>query len=328
MSQISAIDVSRRVSVAPMMDCTDRHFRYFLRLISHHVLLYSEMVTANALIYGDRKRFLQFDPAENPVAFQLGGSDPKQLGVCARMVEDSGYDEVNLNVGCPSTRVQNGRFGACLMVEPDLVARCIQEMMRMVSIPVSVKTRIGLDDQENYSILNTFVEKIADAGCKTIIVHARKALLNGLSPKQNRVVPPLRYDVVYELKSNFPDLSIVINGGITDLDEIVQHLTRVDGVMVGREAYKNPFFLSEVDRRFFRDEHPVPTRGNVFDAYSTYIQRQLKAGVRLHEMTRHIVGLFHSVPGARKWRRYLSDVTSKSGMSIIGLKDAAAQLSV
>ncbi len=298
-----------------MMDCTDRHFRYFLRLISHHVLLYSEMVTTGALLHGKHPRFLEFDRLENPVAFQLGGSHPKELGICSKIVEDSGYDEVNLNVGCPSGRVKEGGFGACLMADPDLVARCVDEMKRNVSIPVTVKTRIGIDHQDSYSQLHHFVATVSQAGCNIFIIHARKAWLKELSPKQNRTVPPLIYDFVYRIKRDFPGLLILINGGITDLDQVEHHLSKVDGVMIGREAYQNPYFLSQVDQRFFNGGHPVPSRQNILDAYLPYVQQQLDAGVRLHQITRHIFGIYHAVPGARRWRSYLSESTFKKGAS-------------
>lgn len=294
--------------VAPMLDWTDRHCRYFHRLLSRHALLYTEMVTTGALIHGDRERFLQFDPAENPVAFQLGGSHPEDLAVCARMVEDHGYDEVNLNVGCPSDRVQNGRFGACLMAEPKLVADCVAAMRAKVAIPVTVKSRIGIDDRDSYDELAQFIAAVADAGCDTFIIHARKAWLKGLSPKQNRDVPPLRYDVVFQLKKDFPGLEFVLNGGLTSLDQAEEILTHVDGVMVGREAYHNPYLLAEVDRRIFGESSaPVVSREEVLYYLIPYIRRQLKEGTRLHSVSRHILGLFHGAAGARAWRRHISE---------------------
>lgn len=311
----SLVQRSRKVSIAPMMDCTDRHFRYFLRLISRHVLLYSEMVTTGALLHGKRPHFLEFDPLEKPVAFQLGGSNPKELGICSKIVEDSGYDEVNLNVGCPSGRVKEGGFGACLMADPELVGRCVDEIKRNVSIPVTIKTRIGIGQQDSYPQLHHFVATVAQSGCKTFIIHARKAWLKGLSPKQNRTVPPLLYDYVYRIKRDFPKLVILINGEITDLDQVENHLSKVDGVMIGREAYQNPYFLSQVDQRFFNDSHPIPVRQNVLDIYLPYVQQQMDAGVRLHQITRHIFGIYHAVPGARRWRRYLSESAFKNDAS-------------
>jgi len=291
-----------------MLDWTDRHCRFFLRLISKQALLYTEMVTTGALLHGDRQRFLQFDPSEHPLALQLGGSDPAGLAACAKMAEDFGYDEVNLNVGCPSDRVQNGSFGACLMAEPGLVAECVAAMRKAVSIPVTVKSRIGIDDRDSYEELTGFIGTVAEAGCDTFIVHARKAWLKGLSPKQNREVPPLRYDVVYQLKQDFPALRIVLNGGITTLDQAEDVLGNgVDGVMVGREAYHNPYILAEVDRRLFGASTEVITRAEIIEKLLPYIEQQRAEGVRLHSITRHILGLFHGEPGARSWRRHLSE---------------------
>jgi len=291
-----------------MLDWTDRHCRFFLRLISKQALLYTEMVTTGALLHGDRQRFLQFDPSEHPLALQLGGSDPAGLAACAKMAEDFGYDEVNLNVGCPSDRVQNGSFGACLMAEPELVAECVGAMRKAVSIPVTVKSRIGIDDRDSYEELIKFIGTVAEAGCDTFIVHARKAWLKGLSPKQNREVPPLRYDAVYRLKQDFPTLQIVLNGGITTLDQAEDVLGNgVDGVMVGREAYHNPYILAEVDRRLFGASAEVITRAEIIEKLLPYIEQQRAEGVRLHSITRHILGLFHGEPGARSWRRHLSE---------------------
>ncbi|WP_024299938.1 tRNA dihydrouridine(20/20a) synthase DusA [Methylomicrobium lacus] len=291
-----------------MLDWTDRHCRFFLRLISKQALLYTEMVTTGALLHGDRQRFLQFDPSEHPLALQLGGSDPAGLAACAKMAEDFGYDEVNLNVGCPSDRVQSGSFGACLMAEPELVAECVGAMRKAVSIPVTVKSRIGIDDRDSYEELIKFIGTVAEAGCDTFIVHARKAWLKGLSPKQNREVPPLRYDTVYRLKQDFPTLQIVLNGGITTLDQAEDVLGNgVDGVMVGREAYHNPYILAEVDRRLFGASAEVFTRAEIIEKLLPYIEQQRAEGVRLHSITRHILGLFHGEPGARSWRRHLSE---------------------
>jgi tRNA-dihydrouridine synthase A len=271
------------------------------------------MVTTGAIIHGGSQRFLHYSPIENPVAFQLGGSNPKDLALCAKMIEDYGYAEVNLNVGCPSDRVQNGRFGACLMVDPQLVADCVAAMSAAVSIPVTVKSRIGIDEQDSYPELVHFVYTISEAGCSTFIVHARKAWLSGLSPKQNRDIPPLRYDVVYQLKKDFPDLTIIINGGITTLEQAEQHLTQVDGVMMGREAYHNPYILADVDQRIFGATNETLSRHAVIEQLIPYIQEQLKTEVRLNSVSRHILGLFHGEPGARGWRRYISENVSRLG---------------
>lgn len=304
-----------RFSVAPMLDWTDSRCRYFHRLLSRHSLLYSEMVTTGALIHGDHQRFLYKDLLENPVAFQLGGSNARELALCAKMVEDYGYDEVNLNVGCPSDRVQNGRFGACLMAEPVLVAECVMAMIQAVKIPVTVKSRIGIDERDSYEELVHFIDTVATAGCETFIVHARKAWLSGLSPKQNRDVPPLRYDVVYRLKQEFPHLNIIINGGITTLEQAETMLAHVDGVMVGREVYQNPYLLAQVDQRLYGDNYPPVSRQQVVELLIPYIQQQLASNnqVRLNSITRHILGLFHGEYGARLWRRHLSENACRAG---------------
>ena len=296
-----------------MMDWTDRHERYFLRLITRHSLLYTEMIPTGAIIHGDRERFLGFDPAERPLALQLGGADPADLARCAGIAVERGYDEVNLNVGCPSDRVQNARFGACLMAEPALVARCLAAMMAACDLPVTVKTRIGIDTRDSYADLKGFVETVAARGCRTFIIHARKAWLKGLSPKQNREIPPLDYGRVYALKQDFPDLEIVINGGIQDLDQAAAHLDRVDGVMLGRAAYQNPYVLAEADRRFFGDPHPVPSREAVVAALLPYVRAQGRCGVPVKSITRHILGLFNGLPGARHWRRHLSEAAHQPG---------------
>ena len=289
-----------------MMDWTDRHDRYFLRLISRHALLYTEMVTTGAVLHGDRDRLLGFEPEQHPVALQLGGSDPGELAEAARIGEGYGYDEINLNVGCPSDRVQSGRFGACLMAEPDLVAEGVGAMRRAVSVPVTVKCRIGIDDQDEDEALETFVTTIRDAGCTTFIVHARKAWLDGLSPKQNRDIPPLNYGRVYRLKRDHPDLTIIINGGIGTLDEAEGHLGHVDGVMLGRAAYQSPYVLADVDRRFFGGREAPSTREDIVLRLIPYIETRLAAGARLNQITRHILGLYQGVPGAKQWRRHLS----------------------
>ena len=300
-------------SVAPMLDWTDRHCRYFHRLLSKNALLYTEMVTTGAILHGSKERFLAFNKAENPVAFQLGGSDPKDLAQCAQIVEQYGYDQVNLNVGCPSDRVQNGRFGACLMAEPNLVADCISAMQQTVSIPVTVKSRIGIDEQDSYDELVNFISAIADAGCDDFIIHARKAWLKGLSPKQNRDVPPLCYDVVYQIKKDFPDLNISLNGGVTSLNTAMEVLQQVDGVMLGREAYHNPYLLAEVDSRIYKIPGEIKTRHQVVMELMPYITEYLRGGGRLHSITRHILGLFHGVAGARAWRRALSENAPTKG---------------
>ncbi|MCQ8117373.1 tRNA dihydrouridine(20/20a) synthase DusA [Methylomonas rosea] len=311
-----------RFSVAPMLDWTDRHCRHFHRALSRHALLYTEMVTTGAILYGNRDRHLQFNQTEHPVALQLGGSNPPDLAECAKIAADYGYDEVNLNVGCPSDRVQNGRFGACLMAEPELVAECVAAMRQAVSMPVTVKSRIGIDDRDSYDELTHFIKTVAAAGCETFIVHARKAWLSGLSPKQNRDVPPLRYDVVFQLKQDFPMLKIVINGGIESLDSSLDLLAQVDGVMLGREVYHNPYLLADVDRRLFDDEHPIQSRQETVLAMLPYIEQQLQQGVRLHCIARHMLGLFHGVDGARAWRRHLSENATRFGAGSQVILDA------
>jgi tRNA-dihydrouridine synthase A len=314
---------AHRFCIAPMLDLTDRHCRFFHRLITQQALLYTEMATTGALLHGDRQRLLQFDPHEHPLALQLGGSEPADLAACAKMAEDFGYDEVNLNVGCPSDRVQNGRFGACLMAEPERVADCVAAMRNAVSIPVTVKSRIGIDDRDSYEELAHFTGTVADAGCRTFIVHARKAWLKGLSPKQNREVPPLRYEVVYRLKQDFQPLQIVLNGGITTLEQAEEALRNgVDGVMMGREAYHNPYILAEVDRRLFGRPADAVARSKIVDRLMPYIERQLADGVRLHSITRHILGLFHGEPGARSWRRHLSEEAVKYGADAAVVREA------
>lgn len=305
-----------------MMDWTDRYDRYFLRLISRHALLYTEMVTTGAVLYGDRDRLLAFEPEQHPVALQLGGSDPDDLAQAARIGADYGYDEINLNVGCPSDRVQSGRFGACLMAEPDIVAQSVSVMREAVSIPVTVKCRIGIDDQDEDEALDAFVERVKAAGCETFIVHARKAWLQGLSPKQNRSVPPLNYDRVYRLKHDNPDLQIVINGGIDDLDAVDGHLARVDGVMLGRAAYQSPYILAQVDQRYFSGSEPVPMRAGIVEDILPYVEAKLRDGVRLNQITRHILGLYQSVPGAKQWRRHLSQNAHLEGAGVSVIRDA------
>ncbi len=311
--QKTNLKLDRSVCVAPMLDWTTSHCRYFHRLLSKNALLYTEMVTTGAIIHGDKARHLGFNHAENPVALQLGGSAVDDLALCSKIAEDYGYNEVNLNVGCPSDRVQNGRFGACLMAEPQLVADCVAAMQDATSLPVTVKSRIGIDDLDAYEDLTNFIEIVSSAGCDAFILHARKAWLSGLSPKQNREVPPLRYDVVQQIKQDFPHLSIIINGGITDLDQSQNLLQSLDGVMIGREAYHNPYLLAEVDNLIYKQSTAIKTREEIVLELIPYIQEQLAKGVKLHSITRHILGLFHSVPGARAWRRYLSEKAPKAG---------------
>jgi len=314
---------SRRLCLAPMLEWTDRHFRFFLRLISKRVFLYTEMITTGAVLRGERGRLLEYDPAEHPVALQLGGSDPQALAECARIAAEFGYDEVNLNVGCPSDRVQNGRFGACLMAEPELVADCVAAMRAAVSIPVTVKTRIGIDELDAYEHLAHFVQTVSAAGCGTFIIHARKAWLKGLSPKENREIPPLRYDVARQLKQDFPQLEIILNGGIQTLEETLEHLKDFDGVMLGRAAYHDPYSLAEADRLLFGDTHPVPTRHEVLENFLPYVERELARGQRLQGISRHILGLFHGAPGGRLWRRHLSENAVRAGAGVEVLRAAA-----
>jgi tRNA-dihydrouridine synthase A len=305
-----------------MMDWTDRHCRYFHRLLTRRARLYSEMVTADAVIHGDRARLVAFSPQEHPLALQLGGSDPVKLGEAAAIGEAEGYDEINLNVGCPSDRVQEGRFGACLMAEPVLVARAVEAMRGRVAVPVTVKCRIGIDDQDSEADLERFVATVAGAGCQTFIVHARKAWLEGLSPKENREIPPLDYGRVHRLKAAHPELEIVINGGVASLDDASAHLDKVDGVAMGRAAYQNPYLLAEVDRRLFGDTRPAPARADVLKALIPYIERHLRGGGRLNNVTRHILGLYHGQPRARAFRRHLSERAPRSGAGLEVLIEA------
>jgi tRNA-dihydrouridine synthase A len=303
----------RRLSVAPMMDCTDRHCRYFLRLIAERLLLYTEMIPTGAILRGDRERWLRFDPAEHPLALQLGGADPDQLARAAEFGQAWGYDEVNLNVGCPSDRVQSARFGACLMAEPELVASCLRAMQAAVGIPVTVKTRVGIDDRDDYDFLRRFVAAVAEAGCGTVILHARKAWLTGLSPKENREIPPLRYELVHRVKADFPALEVIANGGIRTLEQARAQLARVDGVMLGRQAYQDPYCLAEWQRALLGTEEPAPTRLVIVERLLPYVERELQGGTPLKAITRHILGLFQGLPGARAWRRELSEAARRKG---------------
>lgn len=312
-----------------MMDWTDRHERFFLRLISKRALLYTEMITASAILHGDRARLLAYHPAEHPVALQLGGSDPKALAECARIGAELGYDEINLNVGCPSDRVQTGRFGACLMLEPELVRDCVAAMGAAVSIPVTVKHRIGVDERDSYEELCRFVTIVAESGCTVFTVHARKAWLSGLSPKQNREIPPLSYETVYRLKRDFPLLTLVLNGGVRSLEEVEEELRQVDGVMIGRAAYETPYMLAAADRRIFGDgTAPVLSRREIIERFIPYVASELAAGTHLRHMTRHILGLFQGLPGARAWRRTLTEGAVKEGAGLEVIEAALACLPV
>jgi len=311
-----------RFCVAPMMTHTDRHFRYFLRLISHKVLLYTEMVTTGTLIHGDKEKYLKYNKEEHPIAIQLGGSKLEELALCARMAEDIGYDEVNLNVGCPSDRVQSGKFGACLMAEPQLVADCIAAMQTQVQIPVTVKNRIGIDNLDSYDDLKRFIENVAQGGCKTFIVHARKAWLKGLSLRQNRSIPPLDYQTVHQLKKSFPALNIIINGGFTNIDQVREQLCFVDGVMIGRAVCNNPYMLVAADKEIFNAAAVHLSRTEILERFMDYIEKELKNGTPLSYMTRNIFGLYYGQPGARTFRRYLSDNIYKSNKGIEIIKRA------
>ena len=299
-----------------MMDHTDRHFRFFMRIISPHAMLYTEMITTGALIHGDRQRFLEHHVDEYPLAIQLGGSDPEGLAACAVIAEEAGYDEVNLNVGCPSDRVQSGKFGACLMAEPELVAEGISRMSQSVNIPVTVKTRIGIDEKDSYEELASFIKCVKEAGCNTFIIHARKAWLNGLSPKENREVPPLQYEIVYQLKNEFPEIDFIINGGFTTQDSIMEQYAHVDGVMIGRATYQNPYLLAEIEQSLFGNEASQPTRYEILENFMDYVQQNLDQGVYLGHMSRHILGLFLGQPGARAYRRYISENAYREGAGV------------
>jgi tRNA-dihydrouridine synthase A len=305
-----------------MMDWTDRHARYFLRLISKQTLLYTEMVTTGAVLNGDREKLLGFDPSENPIALQLGGCDPTALAECAKIGSDYGYDEINLNVGCPSDRVQSGRIGACLMAEPELVSECLAAMKKVTDLPITVKHRIGIDDVDSYEHLLNFVKVVAQSGCDSFIVHARKAILSGLSPKQNREIPPLKYDFVYQLKRDCPEVEVIINGGIKSLAETKEHLIQVDGVMIGREAYGNPYILAEADSLIFDSKQGALSRIDVIERLMPYIESHLASGGRLQHITRHILGLFHAQPNGKLWRRHLSEQVTKPNAQISIVREA------
>ncbi len=320
------MSLNHRFSVAPMMDLTDRHARYLLRLISQRTLLYTEMVTADALLYGDAGRLLAYNPEEHPLALQLGGSDPTKLAECCRLARDAGYDEVNLNVGCPSDRVQAGRFGARLMLEPKLVVRCFEAMRNASALPITVKCRIGVDEQNPAVTLPAFLADLQNAGCKTIIIHARKAWLKGLSPKENREIPPLDYELVHAMKVQFPKLNVVINGGIRSVAQTLIQLERVDGVMMGRKAYYEPYTLQAIDHKVFGDSHKPTSRQEIFGHYLQYIERELSQGTPLKQMSRHALGLFHGEPGARAFRRHISELAYRPGAGLQVMKEAARLL--
>jgi tRNA-dihydrouridine synthase A len=298
--------MDRKVCVAPMMDCTDRHERFFLRLISKNVLLYTEMIVSDAISRGDKKKLLSFNINEKPLALQVGGSSPKLLAESAKIGEDFGYDEINLNLGCPSRKVQKNKFGACLMKEPNLVADCLTEMISSCKIPVTVKTRIGYDNVEDYEILQNFIEILKKTGVKTFIVHARKAMLGKFSPKQNLNIPPLKYDVVYKLKKNFPNEEIIINGGISSTAQIKNHLNKVDGVMIGRSVYHSPYFLSNIEKEIFNNDN-ILSRQEIIENLIPYVKSEIKKGTRLNQIMRHTIGLFHGQTGSNFWKRYLSE---------------------
>jgi len=294
------------ISVAPMMDCTDRHDRFFLRLISKNVMLYTEMIATKSALHGDRKKILGYSQEEKPLALQVGGSDKNELAEVAKIAEDMGYDEININLGCPSKKVQKNKFGACLMKEPNLVSECINKMINSCNIPVTAKTRIGFDNTEDFEYLNKFVLKIKEAGCKTIILHARKAILTGLTPKQNLNIPKLNYEMVYKIKKENPDLKIIINGGISKIQEIKNHLKLCDGVMIGRAIYQNPYFLVDIEKEIF-NENNNPTREEVAEKLLKYLEREVKLGTKVNHVMRHTVGLYHGQIGSKNWKRYLSN---------------------
>ena len=297
--------INRLVSVAPMMDCTDRHERYFLRLISKNVLLYTEMIVSEAIDRGDKKKLLSFNTNENPVALQLGGSTPKLLAKAAKIGEDFGYDEINLNLGCPSKKVQKNRFGACLIKEPNLVAECLTEMRASTTLPVTVKTRIGYDEVDNYENLFNFINTLKKTGVKTFIIHARKAMLGKFTPKQNLNIPPLKYERVYKLKEDFKDLEIIINGGITSTDQIKNHLAKVDGVMIGRSVYHSPYLLADIEKEIFHNDE-VKSREEVLELLIPYVKNEIKNGTRINQIMRHTLGLYHGITGSSFWKKYLS----------------------
>lgn len=315
---------AHRLCVAPMMTHTDRHFRYFLRLITRRTFLYTEMISTGALLHGKHEQMLTFHPSEHPIGVQLGGSDPAELAACAAMAEAAGYDEINLNIGCPSNRVQAGRIGVCLMLAPETVAECVERIRQTVRLPVTVKCRIGVDDRDDYPFLYRFVSTVKAAGCNCFIIHARKAWLQGLSPRQNREVPPLDYAAVYRIKQDFPDLEIILNGGVTHLADLEGHYRQVDGVMLGRAVCNNPYMLAAVDRLVFNDAHPVPDRVEIFRRYLGYVEQGHAEGAPLSRMLRNITGLFQGQSGARRFRRFLGEVMHRSDIDVSRLHDVLA----
>jgi tRNA-dihydrouridine synthase A len=315
--------ISHRLSVAPMLDWTDRHCRYFYRVMSKNIVLYTEMVTTGAILYG-KGDYLSFNKEEHPLVLQLGGSDPIALAECAKIAEQQGYDEININVGCPSDRVQNGRFGACLMAEPNVVAECVQKMQAAVAIPITVKSRIGIDDLDSYQFLHTFIDKVSQAGCEHFIVHARKAWLSGLSPKQNREVPPLDYERVYQLKRDFKHVHLSINGGVKSYNDVNQHLKQVDGVMIGREIYQTPYMLTDADQLIWQSQGSSLSRAQVIEQMACYIDQHVAQGGRVWHVVRHMLGLCNGLPGARKFRRYLSENAGRDGANSSVLHEAFA----
>lgn len=320
------IAMGNPLSVAPMMDRTDRHFRVFLRKLTRYTLLYTEMITTAAIIHGDRDKLLGYDAIEHPLSLQVGGDDPQELAECAKVAQDYGYDEINLNVGCPSNRVQSGNFGACLMAQPEVVARGVEAMQKAVDIPVTVKHRIGIDDQDSYEHMANFVKVVSQAGCQHFTVHARKAWLKGLSPKENRDVPPLRYGDVYRLKQEFPHLFIEINGGLTTLDQIKAQYNYVDAVMVGRAAYDNPYLLATVDRDIYGQDTPIPTRQAAVEAMYPYIEEWTSKGLKLNKITRHMLQLFTHQPGTKAWKRHLSEHAHREDVGVEVVQEALAKV--
>ena len=314
------------LSVAPMMDRTDRHFRYFMRQITRRTLLYTEMVTSAAIIHGDRSKLLGFSPEEKPLVLQIGGDQPEELAICAEIAEDMGYDQVNLNVGCPSSRVQNGNFGACLMAQPQRVAEAVSKMQNRVKIPVTVKHRIGIDDRDRYEDMANFVEIVSGSGCQQFTVHARKAWLQGLSPKDNRNIPPLRYEDVHRLKQEFPHLLIEINGGLTNFSQVHEQLKSVDAVMIGRAAYDNPYLFATADREFYGEETTPLTRHQVVEAMFPYLEYWLSRGVKLNSIMRHVLQLFTGQPGTKAWKRYLSENGCLAGAGVEVVREALSQV--
>ncbi|MBF2014373.1 MAG: tRNA dihydrouridine(20/20a) synthase DusA [Rivularia sp. T60_A2020_040] len=314
------------LSIAPMMDRTDRHYRYFMRQITRHTLLYTEMVTSAAILHGDKQHLLGFSAEEKPLSLQVGGDNPLDLAECARIAEAMGYDEINLNVGCPSSRVQSGNFGACLMAQPEQVADCVAAMINATKIPVTVKHRIGIDDLDRYEDMVNFVNIVSQAGCRHFTVHARKAWLQGLSPKENRDVPPLRYDDVHRLKQDFPDLFIEINGGFTTLEQVMQHLQSVDAVMIGRAAYDNPYLFATVDQSIYMQEIPSVTRHQVVENMFDYIDKWVAKGFKLNKITRHMLQLFTGKPGSRAWKQYITENSSRFGVGSEVVREALTKV--